>query len=163
MNNGEAGHVIARVAVEILCARVWPRRSNRLNTTKVEHERLVVNSKSYTRGSDVEALKMFASIAESVWMLTIGYSVFQCAVVENFARRNAEFIAELTSALRRNEAADDPEGQTYITNLCADAGSPEELLALDRVSIECRALGKTMGNLTMPLRTNLIVASRVVC
>jgi hypothetical protein len=99
---------------------------------------------------------------EHIWMLTIAFSIFQYAMAVDVAGRNAEAFAMFDRALRRSDASE-PARASEISAEGADVLSAEERLASDERSAECKALGETMNNLTMPVRKELILASSVVC
>lgn len=105
----------------------------------------------------------FAAASLRFQTLALAYSIFHYAMAVDLAGRNAEAVAAFARALRRSGAGDEPARTPEISSENSDGSSVQELLALDQRSIACKAPGETMGNLTMPLRRDLILASSIVC
>lgn len=98
------------------------------------------------------------------WMPAIYCPIFHYVMAESIVRSNAEAIAAVTYALGASDAGDKCEEKQDVSVENADAPTVEDLLASDRRSITCKALGGEFeGNLTKSLRKDLILASGVIC
>lgn len=99
---------------------------------------------------------------EHIWLLAIGYSMLHYVMAVEFAGRNADAVALFARAFRPSDTRGRHETVSKASADRADI-SFEESLASDLRHAECQTFGKTMSNLTMPLRKDLILASSVVC
>jgi len=105
-----------------------------------------------------------ADVIAEAWMRAIYHSIFPYVVAGSVVRNNAEAIAAGGYALAPKDARYKSEEKRSGSAENVDAPSVGDLLASDRRSIACTALGSAFeGDLTKSLRRDLILASSVVC
>lgn len=127
------------------------------------NKHVAVKHKVNAHGWNMAVPTLLTSIMTDAWIFAAGYSFLRYAVAASFLHSNIESIAAFISEHRRpgiqDEAAVMPDG---LTHAC-DGASIEEFMASDRRRVECEALGIFETSLIKSLRSDLILASSVVC